>query len=147
MNKGDFLFVYGTLRRGQRASLQREAHKFDVKFCGEDRINGRMYHLGAYPGVKRIGHTVDFQDNQPLISGEIFFIKHPSVVALMDAYEGYNSDDPRLGLFNRVQVEAESGKMVWVYLYNPPVTSDQLITSGDWCRNPDMPVRARGLRA
>jgi gamma-glutamylcyclotransferase (GGCT)/AIG2-like uncharacterized protein YtfP len=153
VKKGDFIFVYGTLRRGERADLSKQSHNFGVKFCSIDRINGRMYHLGAYPGVKpltppEIAQTSggEFHDKLPTISGEVFLVLNASVVAIMDAYEGYDSDEPARGLYDRHEVEAESGKTVWVYTYNPMVTADQLIESGDWCKNPDMPIRTKVLR-
>jgi gamma-glutamylcyclotransferase (GGCT)/AIG2-like uncharacterized protein YtfP len=146
VQKGDYIFVYGTLRRGERADLQKQAHNFGVKFCGTDAINGKMYHLGAYPGVKVCGEPHIWDELLPVVIGEVFLIKNPSIVALMDAYEGYNADEPERGLYNRVQVETRGGDTVWVYTYNPPVTPDQQIESGDWCKAPNTIVRSRQLR-
>lgn len=143
MQKGDCIFVYGTLRRGERADLQKQAHRFDVTFCGNDAINGLMYHLGAYPGIKLL--TQNFNSELPLVYGEVFRIHDIAMVAIMDAYEGYDADHPERGLYNRSQVLSQTDRPVWVYEYNPPVTADQMIESGDWCKNPDMPVRRRML--
>jgi gamma-glutamylcyclotransferase (GGCT)/AIG2-like uncharacterized protein YtfP len=145
VKKGDFIFVYGTLRRGQRADLQKQQHNFGVTFCGEDRINGLMYHLGAYPGLKLLSERV-FTPEFPVICGELFRIRETAMVAIMDAYEGYDADNPSQGLYNRHQVVTEGGRTAWVYCYNFPVTSDQLIESGDWVKNPDPIVRERRLR-
>lgn len=151
MKKGDFIFVYGTLRRGQRADLQKQAHNFGVTFCGEDRINGLLYHLGAYPGIKLMNEVVaksgTFYPDLPMVAGELFRIRETAMVALMDAYEGYDADNPSAGLYNRHEVTTEKGRTVWVYTYNYPVTSDQLIESGDWVKNPETIVRDRRLRA
>lgn len=141
MKIGDYVFVYGTLRRGQRADLSKQAHNFGARFCGEDRISASMFHLGAYPGVKVT--KPDFHPKLPSVLGEVFLIKDPSLVALMDAYEGYDADAPDTGLYDRCKVMTEKGREVWVYCYNPPVTSDQIIESGDWCKNPDTPYRNR----
>lgn len=146
MEQGDFIFVYGTLRRGQHADLHKQAHHFNVHYCGTDKINGKMYHLGAYPGIKRLLNPL-FNPNFPTVLGEIFLVQDPSIGAFLDAYEGYISDNPLQGLYDRQKLDTEKGKEAWTYLYNPPVTSDQLIESGDWCRNPDMPMRNRRLRA
>lgn len=146
MKKGDFIFVYGTLRRGEHADLSKSSHHFNVRYCGTDRINGRLYHLGAYPGVKQLPGT-DFDEDKPTVTGEIFMVGDPSIGAFLDAYEGYYPDEPSQGLYDRRVLHTEKGKIVWVYTYNPPVTSDQQIQSGDWCKNSAMPVRQRVLRA
>lgn len=146
MKKGDFIFVYGTLRRGERADLQKQAHNFGVTFCGNDRINGMLYHLGAYPGIKLPDIPGTWADNFPAVCGEIFRIRETAMVSIMDAYEGYLPDAPKQGLYDRLEVETETGKTVWVYEYNYPVTSDQLIESGDWCKNPEPIVRRKRLR-
>jgi gamma-glutamylcyclotransferase (GGCT)/AIG2-like uncharacterized protein YtfP len=98
MQKNEFIFVYGTLRRGERADLARQRHSFGVDYIGVDHINGCLYHLGAYPGVKAITRTYDPTD--PVVTGEVFRIRETSITALLDAYEGYNSDDPERGLYN-----------------------------------------------
>jgi gamma-glutamylcyclotransferase (GGCT)/AIG2-like uncharacterized protein YtfP len=144
VQKGDCLFVYGTLRRGERADLQKQAHNFGVSFMGIDVINGKMYHLGAYPGVKNL--VVEFDSNLPIVYGEVFRIHEPSIVALMDAYEGYDADEPTRGLYNRSQVFTEKERPVWVYSYNPPVTEDQRIDTGDWCKAPPQLIRNKALR-
>jgi gamma-glutamylcyclotransferase (GGCT)/AIG2-like uncharacterized protein YtfP len=143
MLKNDLLLVYGTLRQGERADLRRESHHFDVTFIGLDEINGRMYHIGTYPGVKDV--SVKFNPNAPKIVGEVFSIRNPSITALLDAYEGYDSESPQSGLYNRTQVYTKKGRLVWVYTYNPIVRQEQLIESGDWCRNRQPLISGRSL--
>lgn len=139
MKKGDMIFVYGTLRSGERADLAKSSHQFDVARVGNDVINGKLYHLGAYPGVMTPAYPepVVFDYSKPLVHGEVFLVLNTSIMALLDAYEGYPT------LYDRVQVPTARGKTVWVYIYNHPVTSDQLIEGGDWCRNREMPIRRR----
>lgn len=139
MKKGDFVFVYGTLRRGERADLAKQAHNFSVDHIGRDRVNGRLYHLGSFPGVK-LEPLAEFQSDKPIIVGEVFRIQNTSVTAILDAYEGYDSDAPERGLYNRRTVETEKGRTVWIYTYNHPVIEAQRIESGDWCKNKDMPL-------
>jgi gamma-glutamylcyclotransferase (GGCT)/AIG2-like uncharacterized protein YtfP len=143
MKKGDCIAVYGTLRKGERADLARQANKFDVTYLCKDRINGKLYHLGAYPGVKT--ESKSFDPKLPCVTVEVFHIRDESIIAILDAYEGYNSDNPEHGLYNRIEVESEDGRIVWVYIYNGPVTPDQLIESGDWVKNREIPVRNRQL--
>ena len=128
MLKGDFVFVYGTLRKGQRADLTKMGG--GVTFISKDVINGLMYHIGTYPGVKTIDTVVTpFNPEKPIIQGEIFRIEHPNIITLMDAYEGYPS------LFDRQEILTRSTKKVWVYTYVPPVREEARIRSGDWVRN------------
>lgn len=146
MKKGDCLFVYGTLRHGERADLSKQAHNFGVDFVGLDRINGRLYHLGSFPGVK-LDPTSEWDPNSPVVVGEVFRVRDTSIIALMDAYEGYRPDDPTGGLYDRCKVGTNKGRTVWVYTYNHPVIEDQRIESGDWCKSKSLPVTNRRLRA
>lgn len=122
--KGDYLFVYGTLRRGERADLSRNKEKVD--FClGEDRINGRMYSVGWYPGVKAMPSR-KFDTQSPTVIGDVFRIRDVSIMPLLDAYEGYPT------LFTRIQTKTETGRKVWLYVYNHQVREDQEVGDGDW---------------
>lgn len=134
MKKGDFLFVYGTLRRGERADINRNALIHAVSFISVDQINGKMYHIGAFPGVK-LTNGAEFSPSAPTVTGEIYYIGAESVISILDAYEGYDEIAPDRGLYNRHLIETKGGKMVWVYTYNPHVVEDQLIETGDW-KNP-----------
>jgi gamma-glutamylcyclotransferase (GGCT)/AIG2-like uncharacterized protein YtfP len=133
MLKNDFIFVYGTLRQGERMDLRKQKHNFDVSFISMDRINGNMYHLGTFPGVKEVNSR--FDPNDPCVVGEVFKIRGMSIVAILDAYESYRPDDPTKGLYDRCQVKSERGRLVWVYTFNQLVLPEQRIESGDWCRN------------
>lgn len=124
MEKGDLIFVYGTLRKGERADLSRNGPAFGVSYMGEDYISGSLYHLGAYPGVKLDGDT--FKEGYPDVTGEVFRIMDASIKTILDAYEGYPN------LYNRSQVTTARGRRVWVYTYNHPVRDEQLIVGGDW---------------
>lgn len=121
MKPGDLLFVYGTLRRGQSASL---AGNSGAEFVGEDKINGWIYNLGWYPGVKtEPGH---FSSGAPTVAGDVFKILDETTAVGLDGYEGYPS------LYNRIETETADGRHVWVYTYNHPVSGEDLIVSGDW---------------
>lgn len=146
MKKGDSIFVYGTLRRGERADLSGGFYNYGVDFLDGDKINGKLYHLGAFPGVCSIGHG-EFNKKLPAVVGEVFRIQDASIVALLDAYEGYRASEPAHGMYDRHQVQTEMGRKVWVYTYNYPVLSEQQIPSGDWCKNRNTAVSVRQLRA
>lgn len=149
MKKGDCIFVYGTLRRGERADLAKQARNFSVDYMGTDRINGRLYHLGSFPGVKIIGSDLPFTDEMETVTGEVFRVRDVSIGAMLDAYEGYVPPEDRKpeypGLYDRRQVQSDKGRTVWVYTYNHPVIEEQRIESGDWCKNKELPIARRQL--
>lgn len=135
MKKGDLIFVYGTLRHGERADLSRKASQFGVVYIGIDEINGKMYHMGAFPGVK--ASAGEFNSDNPTVFGEVFLATDTSIMAVLDAYEGYPN------LFNRLQTMTRGGRLVWVYVYPHPTNDEQLIAGGDWCRNRQLNVNQR----
>lgn len=115
------LFVYGTLRRGESMDLEND---MGTTFVSGQKINGFLYDLGWYPGVKtEAGH---FDAGKPSVIGDVFLIRNDKVCEKLDAYEGYPS------LYTRLQTETDHGQVVWVYVYNHDVTGEQLIPTGDW---------------
>jgi gamma-glutamylcyclotransferase (GGCT)/AIG2-like uncharacterized protein YtfP len=129
VRKGSLLFVYGTLRRGASSDLSREPL---VEFVSGDSVNGKLYNLGWFPGVKEVACSgadakpQNFDPGEASITGDVFRILDDRVVSHLDAYEGYPN------LYNRVETETADGKHVWVYTYNHNVEDRQLIPSGDW---------------
>lgn len=126
MKAGDLLFVYGTLRRGESADL---SNKTAVEFVGEDRINGDLYNLGWFPGVKNVNTDEMesyFYPSLSMVHGDVFRILDASITSMLDAYEGYPS------LYGRSVVLSGEGRLVWVYTYNGVPQESQRISSGDW---------------
>jgi gamma-glutamylcyclotransferase (GGCT)/AIG2-like uncharacterized protein YtfP len=135
VQKDDYIFVYGTLRRGEVADLRKQAHNFDVLYICEDSVNGNLYDIGAFPGAKLLTPVQpEFDPKLPLIVGEVFRIRNTAICAILDHYEGYEPDAPEQGHYNRCKVPSKSGKDVWIYTYNPFVRSEQMIPGGDWCK-------------
>ncbi len=125
MKQGDYLFVYGTLRVGESADLSKNML---LDFISEDSINGLIYDLGSFPGVKTSpGH---FDAGQPAVLGDVFRIRDESITAQLDAYEGYPS------LYDRIETETSGGRHVWVYVFQHPVLDDTRIVSGNWFDSP-----------
>lgn len=124
MKQGDKVFVYGTLRKGFGAhNLFMEG----TEFVREDRISGTMYALGGFPGVK-LGGADHFVTEGPKVVGEVYQINDDETPKRLDSYEGYPN------LYDRKQVETESGELAWVYEINPPQLPDRIIPSGDWSK-------------
>lgn len=111
-----FVFVYGTLMRGERA------HSFlsGAEYAGEYMLIGYdIYDLGRYPGiVPAEGGTV---------FGEAYRVDK-DMLTEMDAYEGEGS----LYFRRTVTVENELGRLeAFVYVYARPI-SGKRIESGKW---------------
>lgn len=134
MKKGDLLFVYGTLRRGECKDL---SHNHDCLFVGEDAINGLIYDLGWFPGVKaEVAHAgaktdpSQFDPGHPAVRGDVFQLGSDELVQNLDDYEGYPD------LYDRIQTVSANGSIVWVYVYNAAPPADKRIISGDWVNRP-----------
>jgi gamma-glutamylaminecyclotransferase len=110
------LFVYGSLRRGERH------HDLlaGARFLGSHRTEPRyiMFDLGAYPGVVSGGTTA--------ISGDVFVIDEVTLERL-DAFEGCPDE------YVRRQIPTPFG-LAWVYVCRRPPTRVPTILSGDWRR-------------
>lgn len=135
VKKGDSLFVYGTLRRGESADLSLGKKGHSVMFVGKDAINGQLYNLGAYPGIKEVSDS-GFNPDKDTVVGDVFVLGDESITELLDAYEGYPS------LYGRQQVTSKAGRTVWVYTYNHQVAARQRLHHGDWANRRDVPIES-----
>lgn len=127
----EYLFVYGTLRRGQ--PLDRYLSSAKARFVGEGRIVGRLFDLGQYPGA-----TPDSKRFSK-VKGEVFELLDPAeTLAILDDIEGYDHRRPEQSLFERRAVTArlDTGKdlTVWVYFYKKPLLLATEIPDGDFVR-------------
>ena len=115
------LFVYGTLMSGLRASLESNAA---LNFKGNDTIQGDMFDVGYYPGVKLGGDGI--------VQGEVYEILSEEVIPALDRYEGYHSDSPEHSLYLREVRRTGSGIETYVYEYNQDVSNLTPVRDGDW---------------
>lgn len=118
-----FVFVYGTLRRGDcRGGFLGEPYFPEAYVKGLE-----LFDLGPFPGVL---------EGPGLVRGEVYEIDAKMLQSL-DRIEGYRAQAPGEGLYDRQLVTARdpSGEEVeaWVYIYNNR-DEHQLrpIASGDW---------------
>lgn len=119
--KGDYVFVYGTLRIGGSNSLSGWG---GVEYQGKTLINGIIHAVTPYyPGL--VDATPDFSYEKPLVVGDLFLVTDDEAGRGMDRYEGYPS------LYGRETVTCEKGTLAWVYTYNH-LKDSHLIESGDW---------------
>ena len=116
--KRTYIAVYGTLRLGQRAW---ERYLKDSTFIGTFRMEGNLFNLGAFPGVKL---PLENGHNNTGVTVDVFEIDHP-VLDHLDRYEGVPS------LYSRRTIHIED-MPCFVYEYNGIPSEGSLIESGDW---------------
>jgi len=117
------IFVYGTLMRG----LQREAALFDSQFIGTGYIEGSLYNLGSYPGLKPGSNNV---------FGEVYEI-NTATLKCLDQIEGYRPDQPEQSLYIRKKVtvcmDTQAGShIVETYFYHLSIAEPDRIITGDY---------------
>lgn len=117
------VFVYGTLMSG----LQREDALSNCPFLGFGYINGTLYNLKNYPGLK---------EGNDKVYGELYEITLPTLEYL-DQIEGYHATQPVNSLYIRktitVSLNSKSGSCIAeTYFYNLPIDESNRIDSGDY---------------
>ena len=127
----EYIFVYGTLRRGMPLYRYLEGGK--ARFVGEGRIVGRLFDLGEYPGA-----TPD-PKRFSTVRGEVHeLLAAEETLSVLDDIEGYDSEKPERSLFERraVSVTLDAGRSLkaWVYFYRRPLMAATEIPDGDYGR-------------
>ncbi len=139
----NLLFVYGTLRRDFNHPMARllalRAH-----YWGTGRLNGRLYHLGSYPGATFSRHSDEW------VQGDIYEPKSlRGLLALLDRYEGLPSGRKRKGEYLRVkapiQLNDGTAVLAWLYLCRLPVNRSKRLLTGDFVRERRRPPQRAGL--
>ncbi len=110
----ELVFVYGTLRRGQRNHYMLYSSAFVAAHVTEPRFT--MLDLGSYPGVVPGGDCA--------ISGELYRIT-AATLAELDELEDYPLR------YGRAALTTEFGR-AWIYLYRYRSAQKRVIASGDW---------------
>ncbi|HVQ38718.1 MAG TPA: gamma-glutamylcyclotransferase family protein [Pyrinomonadaceae bacterium] len=113
------VFIYGSLRSGCAGAM---SVRFpNSKFIADAKVNGRLYDLGAYPGLR-------LDESSPLVIGEVYEISEETLNSLDDFETSSN--------YSRSQVEVLVGadrRDCWTYEPDPDSYSLRtLIPSGDW---------------
>jgi gamma-glutamylcyclotransferase (GGCT)/AIG2-like uncharacterized protein YtfP len=120
MSNGNYLFVYGTLRRDVDNSM-RHLLAPHADFVSKATYQGKLYYLGNYPGAVPSGRSSD------IVSGELYALHDHQYLKRLDEYEGSQ--------FRRTQVSvvSENGKQIsaWIYLYEGGRNERKVIASGD----------------
>jgi gamma-glutamylcyclotransferase (GGCT)/AIG2-like uncharacterized protein YtfP len=121
----EFVFVYGALMRG----FDLHHHMAGSLFVSQATGRGRLYDIGAYPGMIEGDGTV---------RGELYRFEDIAVaLEVLDEVEEYDPLDAAASLYVRVlrgvRVEKDDSEPpAWLYLYNRDVKGLPQIRSGDW---------------
>lgn len=134
----NFLFVYGTLKRGTEAKMSHFLARY-ADYYRDGTWQGRLYRLNGYPGA------IPSDDPNDVIHGEVFRLRQPTrALSGLDEYEETAS-----GLFRRevfpitvqefvaggdTETQTSHHKTVviraWVYIYNKAIDGKARIESG-----------------
>lgn len=122
-NTPEYVAVYGSLRQGLGLPDRPEAGE-TLKDRGRCTIQGSLYDLGEYPGLR---------PGDGVVTGELFEIKDMRILRDLDEYEKYDASDRAGSLYVRRSVRlVEPSVDAWVYFYNEEVPEARRIESGDW---------------
>lgn len=114
-----FIFIYGSLRRGAAGSMPTKFPQ--AKFIAEAKVNGRLYDLGPYPGLR-------LDESNSLVVGEVYEVDE-DLLDELDEFEASSN-------YVRKQVEIAFGAQrtkCWTYEPDPEFYRfEKLIASGDW---------------
>jgi gamma-glutamylcyclotransferase (GGCT)/AIG2-like uncharacterized protein YtfP len=108
-------FAYGTLRQGH-APVEIASSVERLSPLGRGVARGRCIDLGAYPGAI-------FDDTGDEIEGEVYDVPNDSIWAELDAYEGFEPENPAASLFIRKlltvrRIDGTGDVLCWAYEYN-----------------------------
>lgn len=98
---------------------------------GEATAQGLLFDLGSYPGAVHVAGSGS------RIKGELYRLRGPYALAILDAYEGCGPGDPRPHLFRRQTTEVRlvgSGDSLraWIYWYRGSIDGADPIPSGEY---------------
>lgn len=129
----DYLFVYGTLRRGlvEKADPELSQLVQNLRFVCEGEIHGQLFDLGEFPGAIVGANFVT------RVRGEVYEMPNPKeVFAVLDQYEGFVPGELEASLFARtienITLPDNRTLPCWLYVYNDWVLNGKLIEGGDY---------------
>lgn len=108
MKKTFNLFVYGTLKKGQRANRYLSTSEFIGNATTKDSIFDMQSNQGLYPFA--------FLNGNNRISGEIYSVPMDEL-KFLDMYEGYSPDGKGLYLRDEFNYVLDDGKEIKAIMY------------------------------
>lgn len=124
-----YVFVYGTLRRGEINDLAAAAARAGLpapEYAGAASLRGRLYDFGDWPGLLP-------DPDGPAVTGDVYRID-PALLPLMDAIEEYDPAGGSCFVRRRLRL-AVAGQELECYYYpiDPAHIGDAIRTDAtDW---------------
>lgn len=130
MTAPEYLFVYGTLRRGSDNEMYRLLATH-ARFLAEGWFNGRLYQVTWYPGA------IPSALPQDKVHGEVYELPEPAhLLPSIDDYEECSEQypEPREYRREKCSISIDGGEVIeaWVYIYNRDAGNLRRIASGDF---------------
>jgi len=99
-----------------------------LRRVGDCRVPGVLFDLGPYPALRPARGDGD------VVCGELHAILDRGVLAVLDAFEGFDPRDHAGSdyLRERVALVAPRGRRAWIYVFNREPDPAARIASGDW---------------
>jgi gamma-glutamylcyclotransferase (GGCT)/AIG2-like uncharacterized protein YtfP len=124
--ESEWVFVYGTLRRGGSNHFRMAG----AEFVADGSITGRLYRIDWYPGI-----VLDPAGDE--IRGEVYQVG-PEQLAALDAFEGVSAGEIEGSEYRRVRTDVmqKDSRILsaWVWEWLGAVDESQRITDGDWLK-------------
>lgn len=124
----EFVFVYGTLMKDEVLYRRLRFWRW-TEFVDFGRVRGRLYRVSWFPAAVP-------SDSAGWVLGELYRLRDPQYLRLLDRVEGYRRDDEAGSHFvrRRIDVHLESGAehRAWIYFYNRSVAGLGRIASGSF---------------
>lgn len=130
----DWLVVYGSLMRGLPAPefgrdlLDQLGIGDGLRRVGVCRVPGALFDLGRYPALRPARSDTDS------VCGELHAILDPRALGVLDAFEGFDPQDPAGSdyLRERIELLEPRGLCAWIYVYNREPDASRRVMPGDW---------------
>ena len=121
---GDFIALYGSLMQGLGA-MDELALGDQLEFKGPALIQGALFDLGSYPGLR---------PGSGRVRAELYIILNPTILVTLDRFEGILPGRPEESYYRRkwLRLLEPSDTEAWVYFYNRTPSPAACITAGDW---------------
>ncbi|MCX6319503.1 MAG: gamma-glutamylcyclotransferase [Bacteroidetes bacterium] len=121
MERKDYLFVYGTLRRNYNLKLKDKVAA-SIKYVGQGKVAASLYDIGKYPGARK-------ENSADEVVGDVFVVDDPEkVFKVLDKYEGNEFVREK----NRVKLRSGKSLNAWIYWYGQKPVGKKRIPYKDY---------------
>lgn len=128
----DFLFVYGTLRRG--LALHHHLVRMGAQFVGAGVVQAELFDLGKFPGARKSARP------GRVVAGEVYRLRQAQkALKVLDDVEGVLPQAPEKSLFQRATTEIvlpnRVRRVAWIYWLNERASARLRPSSRDFARH------------